>query len=81
MVTHPYHPFHGRQFDLVNFTFCWGEARVYFYDDQNCLCSMPAAWTSIGETDPFVLISAGRSPFRVVDLLEISRLIKEIKKV
>jgi hypothetical protein len=41
---------------------------------------MPAAWTSVGEIDPFVLVSAERSPFRVVDLLEISRMVNEFKK-
>jgi hypothetical protein len=79
MVTHPFHPFHGRQLELVNYTLCWGEARVYFYDDRNRLCSMPAAWTSVGPIDPFVKVSAGRSPFRVTDLLELSRMIHEIK--
>ncbi|MFC1817036.1 DUF5372 family protein, partial [Thermodesulfobacteriota bacterium] len=79
LVTHPYHPLHERQFDLVNYTFCWGDVRVYFYDEQNRLRSMPASWTSVGVIDPFVQVSAGRSPFRVEDLLELSRLICEIK--
>jgi hypothetical protein len=79
VVTHPYHPFHGRRFDLVNYTLCWGIARVFFYDDQNRLCSMPASWTSAGAVDPFVRVSAGRSPFRLVDLMELSRMIQEIK--
>ena len=78
-VTHPYHPSHGRQFELVNYTLCWGEARVYFYDDRNRLCSMPAAWTSVKSIDPFVKVSAGRSPFRLADLLELSRIIREVK--
>jgi hypothetical protein len=79
LVTHPYHPLHGRQFDLVNYTFCWGETRVYYYDDRNRLRSMPASWTSVGAIDPFLQVSAGRSPFRVADLLEMSRMIREIK--
>ena len=53
-------------------------ARVYFYDDQNRLCSMPASWTSVGVIDPFVQVSAGRSPFRFADLLELSRIVHEI---
>jgi hypothetical protein len=53
-------------------------ARVYFYDDKNRLCSMPAAWTSVGAIDPFVQVSAGRSPFRFVDLLELSSMIHDI---
>jgi hypothetical protein len=52
---------------------------VYFYDDRNRLLSMPALWTSVGAIDPFVQVSAGRSPFRVADLLELSRMINETK--
>jgi len=52
---------------------------VYFYDDRNRLCSMPATWTSVGAIDPFVEVSAGRSPFHFADLLELSRMIHEIK--
>jgi hypothetical protein len=72
-------PLHGRRFALVNYTFCWGDARVYFYDDRSRLRSMPASWTSVGAIDPFVQVSSRRSPFRVEDLLELSRLICEIK--
>jgi len=77
--TLPFHPLHGREFGLVNYTFCWGEAHVYFYDDRNRLCSMPACWTSVGPVDPFVEVSAGRSPFCVADLLELSGMIHDLK--
>jgi hypothetical protein len=40
---------------------------------------MPASWTSVGTIDPFVEVSAGRSPFRVEDLVELHHLICEIK--
>ena len=74
-VTHPYHPLLGQEFDLVDYSICWGEARVFFYNDAGRLCSMPATWTSIGPVDPFVEISGKRSPFRVTDLLELSQMI------
>ena len=79
-MTHPFHPLAGREFPLVNYTFCWGEARVYYYDDAGSLGSLPARWTSAGPPDPFVEISAGRSPFRVEDLLELSALIDGIRR-
>jgi len=68
----------GREFDLVDYSLCWGEARVFFYDGTGRLCSIPATWTSIGPVDPFVEIASGRSPFRLSDLLELSRMIREI---
>ena len=79
-MTHPFHPLAGREYALVNYTFCWGEARVYYYDDAGHLSSLPARWTSVGPADPFVEISAGRSAFRVADLLELSELLDRIRK-
>jgi len=42
------------------------------------LRSVPARWTDVFDEDPFVATSAGRSPFRVIDLLELARLVEEI---
>lgn len=53
----------------------WGENRVYFLDDQDRLVALPASWTSFLPPDPFVLVSAGRSAFRVQDLLELAQLL------
>ena len=39
------------------------------------LHSLPMSWTDLGAVDPFVAVAAGRSPFRVADLLE---LVKQI---
>jgi hypothetical protein len=58
----------------------WGEHRVYFHDDTGRLVSLPASWTSVSPADPYVVISAGRSPFRVQDLLELAQLIARIRQ-
>jgi Family of unknown function (DUF5372) len=58
----------------------WGEHRVYFPDDIGRLASLPAEWTSVFPADPYVATSAGRSPFRVQDLLELSQLIARIRQ-
>ena len=75
-MTHPFHPLCGREFRLVRYRLNWGEERVYFEDDEGRLSSVPAGWTSVSPPDPFVVVSAGRSHFRVVDLLELSRLLE-----
>jgi hypothetical protein len=49
---------------------------VYFHDDDGKLKSLPAAWTDIFPLDPIVVLSAGRSAFRLQDLLELSRMIE-----
>jgi len=49
----------------------WGGDRVLFEDEAGGLRSLPTAWTSVASADPFVALSAGRSFFRIQDLLEL----------
>jgi hypothetical protein len=44
------------------------------------LRSIPARWTDVLGIDPFVMIAAGRSAFRIVDLLELCRLVEGISR-
>jgi len=78
-VTHPFHPWFGREFTLVTYRLNWGEERVYFHDDAGRLVAIPARWTSVFRNDPFVLVSAERSPFRFSQLRELARLIQQIR--
>jgi hypothetical protein len=57
----------------------WGLDRVYFYDDQGQLESLPTAWTDVFPLDPVVVLSAGRSAFRLEDLWELSQLIEALR--
>ena len=77
-ITHPFHPQHGQTFTLVNCRHTWGEDRAYYHDEKGKLCSFPAHWTSVVPPEPFVVVARGRSPFRLTDLLELSRLLKAI---
>ena len=77
-MTHPFHPLLGREFRLVTFRKNWGEEKVYFYDDGGRLSTVPLQWTTLAAPDPFVKISAGRSAFRVSDLLELADLLIQL---
>ena len=77
-VTHPFHPLFGQGFDLLTYRNTWGEDRAYFHDHNGRLLHLPARWTDLLEPDPFVVISAGRSCFRLADLLALRRLIDEL---
>ena len=46
-----------------------------YHDEQGRLRAVPAMWTSVVEPDPFVTLAAGRSLFRVVDLLRLADLL------
>ena len=77
-VTHPFHPWHGRSYEFVVRRKNWGEDRVYFRDEAGEVVSAPTAWTDAGGEDPFVVLAAGRSPFRTEDLLDLAGLIKHL---
>jgi hypothetical protein len=74
-VTHPFHPFAGRTFDLVVRKHNWSEDRVFVFTDEGDLTSIPAGWTDVDPPDPFDVVSAGRSAFRVADLLALASLL------
>jgi hypothetical protein len=48
---------------------------VYYHDSGGHLQWLPAAWTSVIAEDPVVVAGAGKSAFRVADLLALSRLL------
>jgi len=78
-VTHPFHPLRGRQYELVDRRRTWGEDRVYYQDRDGEVRRLPASWTSAATADPFVVVSAGRAHFRIVELLELATLIARHK--
>src|SRR5439155_5559561 len=41
--------------------------RIFYCDRQGYLISVPTRWTSVEAEDPIVVVSAGRSMFRVTD--------------
>ena len=57
----------------------WGEDRVFFFDEDGVQRSLPRAWTDAADLDPFVALAAGRSPFRVEDLVALVGLIDDLR--
>ncbi len=57
----------------------WGEDRVMFFDAQGRLRSLLTSWTDVQVADAFARASAGRSWFRVDDLLRLRTLLDQAK--
>jgi hypothetical protein len=77
-VTHRFHPLFGRELEFVKRRRNWDDDRVYVYDDRGELVSLPAQWTDAVTEDPFVVVAAGRCPFRVEDLVALGDLVDRL---
>jgi hypothetical protein len=53
----------------------WGEDRVTFEHPDGALHSVPLGWTDVVPADPYLSVGAGRSRFRVEDLLTLAALV------
>jgi len=58
----------------------WGEDRVFYYGADGKLKSLRTNMTDFIARDAFDHISAGRSAFRIDDLLELRRLLDKCKE-
>jgi len=58
----------------------WGEDRVFYYDASGKLKSLLTNVTDVVSKTAFDCVSAGRSAFRVEDLLELRRLFDRLRQ-
>jgi hypothetical protein len=78
-VTHPFHPWHDREYVFLAVRQTWAEQRVFFLDEDGVQHSMPLGWTDAAELDMFVVIAQGRCPFRIGDLLGLADLLQRLE--
>ncbi len=78
-ITHPFHPLFGQTIECVDRKSSWGDDRVFYRSHHGHLASLPTGWTRIGPRDPFIVLSNGRSRFRVDDLMKLISLMEEIR--
>jgi hypothetical protein len=53
---------------------------VFFFDEDGVQRSLPRAWTDAADVDPFVVVAAGRSAFRVEDLVVLVELVAGLRR-
>jgi hypothetical protein len=80
-VTHRFHPLSGQDFEFVAHRQNWGEDRVHLHDENGVLFSLPAGWTDVAPSDPFVVIADGRCPFTIDGLLGLADLIGRLRSL
>ena len=52
---------------------------MYYRDENGRMRFVPARWTNVAATDPFVLTAAGKACFRLEDLIRLDNVIKNWK--
>jgi hypothetical protein len=70
---------HGQRFELLTVKKVWGEDRVYFLDKKKRLRHLPTSWTDAVESSAFVTLAAGRSAFRLDDLIQLAELARTLR--
>ncbi len=51
---------------------------MYVLDTAGDLVNLPAEWTDVIAPDPFVVVSAGRTPFHLGGLVEVADLVARL---
>ena len=78
-ITHPFHPLFGQEIDCVERRIHWSDDLIFYRDRLGYVTALPTRWTSVETEDPFLVVSAGRSHFRVTDLIDLVSMITEIQ--
>jgi hypothetical protein len=79
-ITHPFHPFAGRQLACVGERYNRSGKRLLLGVDDGTVCSVPPQWTDLVAPDPEVVMGQGRALFRVQDLLELANLVTRLSR-
>ena len=79
-ITHPFHPFSGRQLVCVGERYNrYGMSLLLQIEDES-VCSVPPQWTDVVAPDPEIVMGEQRALFRMVDLLELARLVDRLSR-
>jgi len=79
-IIHPFIPQYKNEHEFVDRRQTWGQDRVVYLNKNGEAATIPTSWTDVAEPDTFTLQSAGSSHFRYADLVELSKLLKYLKK-
>jgi hypothetical protein len=79
-ITHPFHPLSGREVACVGERYNRYGRRLLLRVDDVTVCSVPPQWTDLVAPDPEIVIGEYRALFRVPDLLELERLVDQLRK-
>ena len=71
-ITHPFHPLRGRSLELIRLAASRHGDRVWAVGPNGERLPFPRAWTDLADVDPWHQAAAGRTPFRLDDLVQVA---------
>jgi hypothetical protein len=77
-ITHPFHPYRGRQLVCVGERCNAAGKRLLLSIDEDTVCAVPLQWTNLVAPDPEVVLGEARAAMRVGDLVELARLVARL---
>ena len=77
-VTHPFHPYGGRQAVCVGMRANRAGKRLLLRFEDGTICSVPPQWTDLTAPDPVVVMGRGRAVARFADLIELASLVARL---
>jgi hypothetical protein len=79
-VTHPFHPLSGQQLVCVGERYNRYGMTLLLETNDGSVCSVPPQWTDLVAPDPEIVMGERRALFRMVDLLELARLVDRLRQ-
>jgi hypothetical protein len=79
-VTHPFHPLSGQQLVCVGERYNRYGMTLLLETEDGSVCSVPPQWTDLVAADPEIVMGERRALFRMVDLLELARLVDRLRQ-
>ena len=79
-ITHPFHPLSGREVACVGERYNRYGRRLLLRVDDVTVCSVPPQWTDLVAPNPEIVIGEYRALFCLADLLELERLVDQLRK-
>jgi len=78
-VTHPFHPWFGREFEYEDDRERFGRRRLLFRLENGQIAYFLTKWTDQAPRDPFVEMAVGQALARPKDLLELVEVINGLE--
>jgi hypothetical protein len=79
-ITHPFHPYRGREFNLIEQQGVSIRSLLLFQDDAGYSQWIPAVWTDLAKGDAFSEVAAGRSVLHADCLWPLAEMLQRLRK-